>query len=181
VIEIELPPLRDRKCDIPLLSNHFLKTFGRQYGKTHLRLSPEVEHLLLAYHYPGNIRELENIIQRAVVLVEEDSIQPRHLPPSLLPEGAASTRKGKLAAFRIAKQRAVQKFEREYIIDCLRITQGNVSRAAQTAGIDVKNFHVKMTKHGIDPHSFKQASLEREIPPHIKNHAEKPTEFRVGF
>ena len=156
VIEIELPPLRDRKGDIPLLTQHFLKIFGARYGKAPFCLAPEAERLLLAHHYPGNIRELENIIQRAVVLAEGDFIAPSHLPANLQPEEMISAHNGKPSAFKIAKQRAVQKFEREYILDCLRISEGNISHAAQTAGIDVKNFHVKMTKYGIDPHSFKR-------------------------
>ncbi|NIT72171.1 sigma-54-dependent Fis family transcriptional regulator, partial [candidate division KSB1 bacterium] len=70
VIDIKLPPLRDRKCDIALLIQHFLKFFHTKYGKENLRISRDAESLLLSYTYPGNVRELENIIERAVVLAE---------------------------------------------------------------------------------------------------------------
>jgi len=157
VIDIEIPPLRQRKNDIPLLVCYFLKSFGARYDKTHLQLSPETEVLLLAHDYPGNVRELENIVQRAVVLAEGGEILPHHLPMAVQFRGTSAPSSDKPAPFKIAKQRAVQKFEREYIADCLKTAHGNISRAAQTAGIDVKNFYVKMTKYGIDPYLFRKA------------------------
>ncbi len=159
VIDLWLPPLRDRKCDIPLLARHFLGLYGAKYGKQNLRLSSEAEVLLLAYDFPGNVRELENIIQRAVVLSEGEFIEPHHLPTSVYREWTASALKEKKSStFKVAKQHAVEQFERDYIIDCLKSTRGNISRGAQVAGIDVKNFYEKMTKYGIDPHSFKKPS-----------------------
>jgi transcriptional regulator with GAF, ATPase, and Fis domain len=155
VIEIVLPPLRDRKGDLPFLVQHFLKCFAGKYHKENLRLSPDAEAMLWVYDFPGNVRELEHIIQRAAVLAEGEFIEPCHFPANLLGPGATAISKDKPSIFKIAKRQVIEKFEREYLMDCLRATQGNISHAAQMAGIDFKNFHIKMTKYGIDAHAFK--------------------------
>ncbi|MFQ5865747.1 MAG: sigma-54 interaction domain-containing protein [bacterium] len=159
VIDIEVPPLRDRKSDIPLLTQHFINVYSAQYGKENLKMSRDTQRWLLSYAFPGNVRELENIIQRCVALVENNIIQPQHLPPSLNGGTNNIGLAEKHSSFRAAKQRVVEKFEQEYIVDCLKASQGNVSRAAKSAGIDVKNFHVKMRKYGIDAHAFKMPTL----------------------
>jgi DNA-binding NtrC family response regulator len=157
VIDIELPPLRKRKSDLPLLIRHFLQSLRVKYRKENLCLSQETEVLLLAYDFPGNVRELKNIIQRAVVLAEGEWIEPRHLPASMCRAGDAKNLQLKpVSTFKTVKRRVVEKAEREYIVDSLQATMGNISRAAQNAGINVKNFHAKMTKYGIDPHAFKK-------------------------
>ena len=155
VVEIMLPPLRDRKGDIPVLAQHFLNKYRAKYGKPNLRLSQQAESLLLDYSFPGNVRELENIVQRAVVLAEADVIEPHHLPPNLSEVSKTTTMKKPLASFKAAKQQAVEAFESDYIIDCLKASHGNISHAAQAAGIDLKNFYDKMRKYGIDPGAFK--------------------------
>ena len=155
VIEICLPPLRDRKGDIPILAQHFLKKFGAKYSKENLRLSREAESMLLNHSFPGNVRELENILQRAVVLAETEVIESHHLPPNLSDSIKAAAMKKPLAPFKAAKQRAVEAFESDYIIACLKASKGNISHAAQAAGIDLKNFYDKMRKYGIDPLAFK--------------------------
>ncbi len=156
VIDISVPPLRGRKSDILLLAQHFLCNYGSKYNKINLRLSREVETLLQTYPFPGNVRELENTIERTVVLAEGQIIEAKHLPMCVCREKIALTLAGKPLTFMSAKQYAVEKFEREYICDCLNTTKGNISRAARTAGIDVKNFYAKMRKYEIDPHSFKR-------------------------
>ncbi len=155
VVEISLPPLRDRKGDIPILAQHFLKKYGAKYGKENLRLSREAESLLMDYGFSGNVRELENIMQRAVVLAEAEVIEPRHLPPDLSEKLKTAQIKKQFGSFKEAKQRAVETFERDYIIDCLKASNGNISQAARAAGIDLKNFYDKMKKYGIDPVAFK--------------------------
>lgn len=155
VIDIHLPPLRERKCDILLLARHLLRIYGDKYGKKPLRLSGAVEDALLTCDFPGNVRELENAIQHAVVLAEGDEIELQHLPAGLQPYKAI--RPPQFSPFRVAKAQAISTFEREYIAGCLRATRGLVRRAARLAGMDVKNFHTKMKKYGIDPLSFRQA------------------------
>jgi Nif-specific regulatory protein len=155
VIDMYVPPLRDRKIDIPLLINHFINSFGSKYHKENIFLAPETESLLLNYSFPGNIRELENIIQRAVVLAQDEIIEPQHLPSRLKAETLDSPSKESAMSFKLAKRKIVQQFERDYIVNSLEAANGNISRAAQNAGINVKNFYVKMSHYGIDPHNFK--------------------------
>jgi Nif-specific regulatory protein len=148
VVEVRLPALRERRSDLPLLIRHFLARFDG--GK---RLSPEAEARLLAYDWPGNIRELQNALQRAVLLSEGPEIEVRHFPEALL--GGDGEPEPPAGGFREAKQRVVERFEREYLSRCLREAGGNISQAARAAGIDYKNFYIKMQQLGIDPAGFK--------------------------
>jgi Nif-specific regulatory protein len=152
VIELALPPLRDRLSDILPLAQHFLKFYGTKYRKENLRLSREAENLLLAYHFPGNVRELENILQRAVVVAEGKEIRPDHLPPAL--HERDSTTEG-ASSFKLARKLTTEKFEREFIENCLKASAGNVNRAAKLAGLHVTNLHAKLKKYQINPHKFK--------------------------
>jgi two-component system response regulator AtoC len=147
VVEVRLPALRERRSDLPLLIRHFLARFGD--GK---RLSAEAEARLLAYDWPGNIRELQNALQRAALLSEGPEIEARHFPEALLGEPPQSAEAG---GFREAKQRVVERFEREYLSRCLREAAGNISQVARAAGIDYKNFYTKMQQLGIDPAGFR--------------------------
>jgi DNA-binding NtrC family response regulator len=115
---------------------------------------------LLAYDYPGNIRELQNVLQRAVLLAEGPVIEAQHLPAALrelrplLPPLAGEA--ADASGFRAAKQRVVERFERDYLSRCLRESRGNISQAAKAAGIDYKNFYGKMQQHGIEAAEFKR-------------------------
>ncbi|MFQ5605407.1 MAG: sigma-54 interaction domain-containing protein [bacterium] len=154
VIGIEVPPLRERKSDIALLAEHFIQIFGQKYHKMNLRLSDKAKDQLYLYDFPGNIRELENIIQRATILARGEEIEPRHLPVNLASCDDGLSADGEALTFKAAKQRLVQKFEREFIIERLMKTKGNISRAAQQSGMDVKNFYTKMKKYDIDAKVF---------------------------
>lgn len=151
VITIEMPPLRQRKTDISLLAEHFLRQLSELYNKRKLSLSEQVKHRLLSYDFPGNVRELENIIERAVILCQSDVIDVEHLPV-LMP--APNSEQTAVRSFREAKQKMVEKFEREFLSDCLQKSGGNISKAARNANIDFKNFHTKMKKYNIDPKRF---------------------------
>ncbi len=175
VVEVRLPSLRERRSDLPLLIRHFLGKLGmgrsdhkdrndrgerRDRGEGAKKLSPEAEALLLAYDWPGNIRELQNVIQRAILLAEGPVIEARHLPdglrelrPLLPPLAGEAEPAG--SGFREAKQRVVERFERDYITRCLAEARGNISQAAKAAGIDYKNFYNKMQQYGIEPAEFK--------------------------
>ena len=157
VVEIELPLLRERKSDIPILARFYLKKFADKAGKTNLYLSEKVESLLLSYDFPGNVRELVNIIQRAVVLVEKNTIEYHHLPETVLKYLGKGIGKGKeyYLSFQVSKQRALDQFEIDYIKNALKSTNGNITKAARISGMHVKNFFVKVKKYGINPNEYK--------------------------
>ncbi len=161
VVEVELPALRERRSDLPLLIRHLLEHLAGDRGvvKPVKRLAPGAEQLLLAYDYPGNVRELQNVLQRAVLLAEGETIEAPHLPEWLRRPSTAAEKSDEepylQEGFRAAKQRVVDRFEREYIARCLREAGGNISQAAKAAGIDYKNFYTKMQQHRIDPAGFR--------------------------
>jgi Nif-specific regulatory protein len=155
VIDLTLPPLRERKSDIPLLIENFLLVFGAQYWKENIEISKDAHGILYDYDYPGNIRELKNIIERCVALTSGEKIETTTLPTRLLVGNGHSSPENELSHFQEAKERAIEKFERTYIIDCLQHARGNISQAARSAGIHVTNLHLKIKKYHIDPHLFK--------------------------
>jgi Nif-specific regulatory protein len=169
VVEVRLPPLRERRSDLPLLIRHLIEKQVSRQGKNRgpKHLAPETEQRLLGYDYPGNVRELQNVLQRAMLLSEGEIIEARHLPDALqggrpsaasdAPEAMEPEGDDSLLSegFRAAKQRVVERFERDYITRCLRQAHGNISQAARLAAIDYKNFYTKMQQHGIDPAGFR--------------------------
>ncbi|HWP34422.1 MAG TPA: sigma 54-interacting transcriptional regulator [Thermodesulfobacteriota bacterium] len=160
VITLELPPLRARREDLPLLIRHFLARFARELGKPRLALDPEAEAALLAYEYPGNVRELENILHRAAILSRGARIALADLPPRLAatpPAAEAAPRSG--AALKAAKARAAReaadRIERGFLIELLRSTGGNVSLAARRAGMNRSWLHHLLNRHRLDPAAFR--------------------------
>lgn len=154
VINFTIPPLRERREDILLLIDHFVKKYKKRGA--HLMLAKSAEQLLLEYDYPGNVRELENIIQRAVILCKEDVIGVQHLPDdvkTLNLSGDDDQNQGK--TFQERKQKAIQKFEQNELSRILTLTGGKVRQSAREAGMDVKNFSEKMQKYGLKADDFK--------------------------
>jgi len=156
ILRLELPPLRERKCDIVLLARHFIPVFSAAYQKSDLELSEETKKLLVAYDFPGNIRELENIIHRAVILCSDKIITPQYLPPEVLKDH--HPKKSDIAKFHPAKAQAVERFERDYLISMLHENGGIISRAAQQSGLSERNFHEKLKKYGIHGKSFRSTN-----------------------
>jgi DNA-binding NtrC family response regulator len=144
VITIKLPPLRERKDDIPLLASHFLKKFERSLGRGGMRFSKGAMKLLLSYAWPGNVRELENTIERAAILAETDVIHSHDLPDKLrsnaLPPGA-DLDPGNVT---------LDDLEREHIKRVLGKVEGNKDRAAQMLGIHVSTLYRKMQRYRLD-------------------------------
>jgi len=174
VVEIRLPSLRERRSDLPLLIRRLVDQHAGRRGPK--RLAPEAERLLLAYDYPGNIRELQNFLQRAVLLSEGETIEVRHLPEALQGWEPPLTTEAEEEAlppgegFRASKQRMIERFERDYLSRCLRKAGGNISLAARLAKIDYKNFYTKMQHYGIDAAKYRSLGEEelgngRDIPP----------------
>lgn len=149
VIEVIVPPLRDRRDDIPLLVNHYLQRFGQESEKS-LKVSEQALHMLMAHPWPGNIRELENVLRRAVTLCERDTILPKDLP-SVVRDAFTNPLHHQPDPSLQPLREARQAFEKDYVERLLRQTGGNISQAARRAGIAWQNFHQKIKKFGIDP------------------------------
>ncbi|MFO0754072.1 MAG: sigma-54 dependent transcriptional regulator [Thermodesulfovibrionales bacterium] len=149
VIHIKVPPLRERAGDIPVLASHFLHKFAEVNNKNVTGISAEAMEVLENYTWPGNVRELQNIIERAVVLSDSDRINVGDLPRelSLAPSLPASTDN---LEYREAKERWLAAFERTYLRTLLKITSGNISKAALKAGIDRKTIHRLIRRYGLD-------------------------------
>jgi transcriptional regulator with PAS, ATPase and Fis domain len=147
VISIFLPPLRERKEDIPLLIDYFLKKYSEANQKSISDISKEARTLLLRYPYPGNVRELENLIERAVVLCRGEVITTQDLPFHLKeekPEGSwGSARKAKKLP------ESLEGIERDLIIKALHEHQGVQTRAAESLGISERVLRYKIKKYGI--------------------------------
>jgi transcriptional regulator with PAS, ATPase and Fis domain len=162
VINILLPPLRDRGDDVKLLINYFLDQYGQKMKKKNLKIELEAMEAMENYRWQGNVRELENIIERIVVLLEGDKISVEDLPSDILQDsdGAASARprqKGDVYdKANIDYREARQQFETDYIADLLQKTHGNVTEAARLSGISRRNLYEKVEKYGIDINTFKE-------------------------
>jgi two-component system response regulator GlrR len=152
VIPLVLPPLRERREDIPLLARHFLAKYSEEFDKQIADLSEEVMQMLLVYEWPGNIRELEHVIQRAVVMCEQGVIGTKDI---YLPR--AQTRAA-ASSFREMKAGMIAQFERSYINSLLRAHDGNISKAARAAQKDPRALRQLMRKHSIDGRSFRSGA-----------------------
>jgi two-component system NtrC family response regulator len=142
VVTILIPPLRERRSDLPLLIEHFLRRFAEKNGKTIRGLTHEARDTLLRYDYPGNVRELENLIERAVVLTRDDVITSGDLPLIVQePEIADGDRETILEV-------AVEALERRMIRDTLARSEGVQSRAAKLLGISERGLRYKLIKYG---------------------------------
>ncbi len=163
VVTLTLPPLRDRPEDIPLLVRHFLhtKSFNRD-AKNEMRITkvmPEVLAKLAKYQWPGNVRQLLNIVERAVSFAHGDTFQVGDIPDSILhpvekevmvkriPKEKESSKR---EPFKVAKEKIIAEFERAYLYNLLKVHQGNITQAAREADIDRKYFKKLMTKHSIE-------------------------------
>jgi Nif-specific regulatory protein len=154
VFPIFLPPLRQRKTDIPLLIDHFLEAASRENHKQVRRISTPAIEALMSYHWPGNVRELQNVIERAVLVAEGDVVRSLHLPPTLQMAHAGGDEGGPSAAGRTMEQR-VADFEREIMIDALKTSRGNMAKAARLLGTTERIFGYKARQYGIVAKQFK--------------------------
>ena len=161
IIRLDVPALRERKGDIPLFCDHFLRTLGAKYGNPGLALSRRALDTLLAYDYPGNVRELENALRRAVILCGDRVVEPEHLPAELTSDDARNELIEELGDFQAAKANAVEKFERAYITAVLQRCGGIISRAASFSGLSERNFHEKLKRYEINARSFRAAAAAR--------------------
>jgi len=149
VFPIYIPPLRERKTDIPLLADFFVEKYSKINNKNIKRISTPAIDMLMSYHWPGNVRELENCIERAVLLADDEVIHGHHLPPTLqAAEASGTTFKGSL-------NEALENLERELLIDALKTSRGNKAKAARNLGITERIMGLRVKKYGIDPKRFR--------------------------
>ena len=148
VVPLTIPPLRERRDDIPLLVQHFLKQSNRRMNKDIRGFTPGAMQKLMLYPWPGNVRELENTVEKAVVMSRQDMITP-DLIPSIRPSA-----EGQLRPLTEAKE----EFEKRYLKEVLQLTGGNISRAAQFAGRYRADFYKMLKKYGMHPANAKGKS-----------------------
>ncbi len=130
VVSITLPPLRERKEDIPLLANHFLQKFSEENKKSISHISPEVFEILLQYSWPGNVRELEHTVERAVIFSTQPIILPEDLPKKMFEEMRETV------ALPLEKLLPLKEIEKRYVLQVLEETKGNKKKASEILGID---------------------------------------------
>jgi transcriptional regulator with PAS, ATPase and Fis domain len=138
VIPIFVPPLRERKDDIPLLAAHFLKKFCQEKGKTVTNISPEVMETLLAHSWPGNVRELENVIEHAIIIAKQERILLRDLPQYLLQQ-----------PFQTQQLISLQDHEKNLIMKALEETNWNKHQTAKRLKINRSTLYGKMKRYGL--------------------------------
>ena len=144
VITVEVPPLSERKDDIPLLSQHFLEKFSTAQGKQVEKISHDVMDILMSYAFPGNVRELENIIERAVTLTSGDTVETSQLPADLREQRFDIRRRPKTEFLTLEEN------EKEYIGWVLEQVNGNKTKAAEILGIDRVSLWRKLKRYSMD-------------------------------
>ena len=142
VVTIILPPLRERRQDLPPLIDHFLRKFAEKNGKTIQGFSREARDALLRYDYPGNVRELENLVERAIVLTRDDVIRLGELPLTIKETRASTDDQTNLSA-------VVEGMERRMIVDALHAAGGVQTKAAESLGISERALRYKLRKYGL--------------------------------
>src|SRR5580692_585812 len=150
VIPFFVPPLRDRKEDIPLLVKEFLLQFGAEYGRPHVEMTEDALAALRQYHWPGNVRELRNLVERVIILnPKTQRIERKHLPMLVFREpGREAAKSGNGEDFTTLLE-AREAYERDYILKKLDECHGNVSRAAESLGLERSHLYRKMKALGV--------------------------------
>ena len=148
VYPIYLPPLRERKTDIPLLADHFVEKHAAAHGKDVRRIATSAIDMLMSYHWPGNVRELENCIERAVVVCDAGAIHAHHLPPTLQTAEVSGTLP------RQSLKEALDAYEKDLVQDALKSARGNRAKAARLLHTTERILGYAVRKHGIDPSRF---------------------------
>jgi len=155
VVSITVPPLREKKDDIPLLGYHFLKKYAKEVKKNIKSISVDAMNMLIAYSWPGNVRQLENVIERAVVMAEGDTVTTEYLPfvvrdeithpDASIPKTSSELKESK----KKIRETAVESIEKSFILDALTRNDWNVTKSAREVGMQRPNFQALMRKYNI--------------------------------
>jgi len=151
VIQLRLPPLRERREDLPLLVDHFIRKFSAEHGRNVVGAAPEVMSALMLYHFPGNVRELENMIERAVTLSTSDWVALDAFPNlvGLQGEQPSPSTIGHLPESGLDLEHHLEEYERSILIKALERTGGNRTEAARLLGVSFRSMRYRLSKLGI--------------------------------
>jgi DNA-binding NtrC family response regulator len=157
VFPIEIPPLRERREDISLISRHILTRLNRYHGKEIQNIHPQILEAFDRYLWPGNIRELENLMERAYILETSSMLTPEGFPSELFTSEDSRRHLPLDTALKLAevRHRSVDTIERQYLKELLTTHKGRIGKTAQAAGISTRQLHKLMTKYGIRKEEFK--------------------------
>jgi two-component system, NtrC family, response regulator HydG len=153
VVSLRVPPLRERRQDVPLLANYFLTEFNVRLKKRVIALADDVHSLMMSYQWPGNVRELRNTIESVVTFKEGNTITIEDLPGELVGNGTSG--KDRVPIFKEFKEETIDTMTKEYVTTLLAICKGNVSKAAARADLDRANFRKLLKRFHIDAADFR--------------------------
>jgi DNA-binding NtrC family response regulator len=155
VVSIAVPPLREKKDDVPLLAYHFLKKYAKEMKKNIKSISVDAMNMLTAYSWPGNVRQLENVIERAVVMAEGEAVTTEHLPFAVrtemahpdtpIPKDSDELKEAK----KKLRESAVESIEKSFVLDALTRNDWNITKSAKDVGMQRPNFQALMRKYNI--------------------------------
>jgi Nif-specific regulatory protein len=149
VFTIFVPPLRDRRPDIPLLADHFVEKYAARHRKDVRRISTPAIDVLMGYHWPGNVRELENAIERAILVCDGGVLHAHHLPPTLQTAEISGTLP------RQSLSSAMAAYEKDLLLDALKIARGNRAKGARLLQTTERIFGYRLARHRIDAARFR--------------------------
>jgi DNA-binding NtrC family response regulator len=157
VFPIEIPPLRERREDIPLLVKYFLKKMNQSYSKEICEVHPKVMQAFEQYTWPGNIRELENLIERAYILETSSVLTPESFPRELFGSEHARMQVPLNPSLTLAevRRRGIENIEQHYLVELLGLTKGKIKKTAEAAGITTRQLNKLMNKYGLQKEDFK--------------------------
>ncbi|MGA1796322.1 MAG: sigma-54 dependent transcriptional regulator [bacterium] len=164
VFPIEIPPLRERIEDMPLLVGIFLRNLNKLYQKNINDLHPQVMEAFVSYSWPGNIRELENLIERAYILETSSFLTPESFPSELFVFDTPQTQVPLDISLRLSevRQRGIENIERSYLKQLLALNEGRINCTAKSAGITPRQLHKLLSKYGIRKEEFKRSSVKSD-------------------
>lgn len=152
---IELPPLRERSDDIPLLVHHFMDRYSQEMTRSPLEVSPDAMEVLVAYPWPGNVRELQNLVKRILAMTRHEVLTPENLPEEVVTQAVGRQGGGRGTFFRLRAER-VAAFEKEYLVNLLKLTAGDVTAAAIKADVPRGTFYRLMKRHDLAAQQFRR-------------------------
>jgi len=178
VIPIRLIPLRQRRQDIPLLVQDFLRHHPLAQKKRIANLTARAIEQLMRYRWPGNVRELQNVLERAIVLTTGRTIEKVDLPEANLAHRLAD---GKILPSNMSLKEWLNEYEKQYLVQQLEMCEGKINLVARNAGIDVKTLYRKMRQHGLDKKVFKQQGEKAQDNPASHLSSDSSSETRSSL